>query len=122
MRQHPGARAASGRPLAVLAGGRTGLPIATLRGTPQGFGVSHGVTFQPSHDNLDDLVLALLELDDGRRAVLQRHRGLADAGVVERAVTKADYDDPSVLDVILEELGLGTEDVEWSRWGAPGRR
>ncbi len=88
--------------------------VALLPAEPRTLEEHAGIVFQDSHDDLDFVKVAVLELDSGRRVSLVRHVR-SSAPDIEIYVPPEDADRPSVLIEVLDALGLSRSDLFWVR-------
>jgi hypothetical protein len=90
-----------------------GDPVMLLAAEPADIAEQFGVTFQETFDGLDDLRVAVLELDTGLRFAFARHYGQPVAGT-QLLVRGEDPNRGDVADSVIDALGLQA-DVLWRR-------
>lgn len=86
--------------------------VATIKLPPEHFTQSHQLEFVNSHDDLDSLVFASLNLPSGSTISLVRHQNAPYSGT--ELYFPPDLPNPSkVLAETLDLLQISTNDLEW---------
>lgn len=87
--------------------------IAGISSEPDALEARWGITFQQTHDLLDYIRVAILELPNERRISLIRHRGSPTPGT-EIHVWLEDIKSKEVLNEIMEALDLELGELLWA--------
>jgi hypothetical protein len=91
-------------------------PLALLAKRSEGMAEGGVVKFQASFDSLDELKIALLYYEDRSVVALKEYKGAPVAGMQIMTDQEGSWSYRR-LDQILESLGLGRENLIWSRPG-----
>ena len=76
-----------------------------------------GIAFSDSHDDLDYLKVALLELPSAQRVALIEHRHAPVSGTEVHGDAEHPLAAARLLAEVRDTLGLAEDDVAWQRYG-----
>jgi hypothetical protein len=90
-------------------------PVATLAWRPETFTDKLGIKFQESFDDLDDLLLAVLELWTGRQIALVEYPRSPNPDTIVQVTGETGTSTSDILKEVTDALGLMPSDVTWQR-------
>ncbi len=91
--------------------GGDSMHLAVIRRTPEQFTRQFGITFEHCQDDLDEFVIAAIELPSGTQVWLERHAG--DPEKETLIVADVSVDATACVTEVFEQLEIDAQEVRW---------